>query len=1071
MRRILLAAFTYSISLAVWAQSPLGTVTGLATDPSGAVIPDVKVTLISTATGVKREVATNTSGVYVIPNIQPGQYKIFAEAKGFKALETTAFPVEAYRTVRQDLKLEVAAATTEVTVSEPASAVIQVESPSINASLSTKQILELPSNLRSVYNNAGDSGLLAIIAPLTLPGVIQVGAGATWTSPGGTGNAFKTKVDGIDTTFGNFGSPDVVSQPSMESLQEFTANILTNRAEFSGMAVITSVTRGGGNQYHGNIFWYARNTALDARNTFATTKPFQNIHNFGGTFSGPVFKDKTFFMLTLDMIKGVRGYSGAPNVPTVAWRNGDFTGLPPLRNPFGDINPFNGNVILPQYISPQAKKIQELLFPLPNFGPPTLTTGNYRWSASGAEIHGIGEVRLDHNFTSGHSVFGRYQSKVTDYNIPGVRTDMPPSSVGTSNNVRTVNFGTVGDTYAIRPNVYNEFRAGIVVLSSKSTSNIKGQDLIDAIGIRGLSPRPGINGVPNINITGLSTIRQLLLNPVNDGHWQFSDNLTWTRGKHSMKYGVELVHYFVNRYMPVESAVFGNFSFTNRFTGHPYADFLLGLPTSVTRLDPYPAQITRWSDVAFYGQDDFKVTPRLTLSYGLRYEYNQPPTLRDDNIYSFDLASGSIVVPSAKARSLFREGFPANLPVITADKIGLGRSLRNADKNNLAPRFGFSYQLGSDAKTVIRGGWGIYYGHFSGAVTAAVAAGPYSLSTVANNSIVNGRPLYTIQDPFTAPGAGGSLLLNSFTPNLRNGYVQQYSLSVEREVVRDLGVRISYIGSRGSQLPYFRNVNQPPASTIPFAQSRRPYPLFNNINYSENGANSLYSGLQVQAQRRFSKGFLFSSAWTWAKSLSEVDDTANIELGSAIEDAYNRRRDRGDTYAVPRRQWMNQFIYELPFKGMLAGGWQLNALVNFSTGHWLNPQFSGSDPSNTNTIGGRPDIVATSISYPKTLTAWFDRTNFAVPPANAGRFGTAARNSVQGPGYVIFNLGVAKNVKLEKAGLVQIGASFANILNHVNYGQPNMTVNNAAGGAITSTHVFVPAGASRNGMLSLRWSF
>ncbi len=1069
LQRQLFALFVCSLGL--WAQSPLGIVTGVATDASGAAVPEVKVTLVSEDTGVKREVKTNASGVYAIPNLQPGRYKITAEMKGFRTLETSAFPVEAYRTVRQDLRLEVAAAATEVTVAATVSSVIQIESPAIGSSLSTKQILELPSNLRSVYNNAGDSGLLAVIAPLTIPGVIQVGGGATWTSPGGTGNAFKTKVDGIDTTFGNFGSPDVVSQPSMESLQEFTANVLTNRAEFGGMGVVTSVTRSGGNQVHGSVFWYARNVALDARNTFATSKPFQNIHNFGGSFSGPLKKDKSFFLLTLDMIKGVRGYSGAPNVPTVAWRNGDFTGLPPLRNPFGDINPFNGNVILPQFISPQARRIQELLYPLPNFGPPTLTTGNYRWNASGAEIHGIGEIRLDHNFSSGHSAFGRYQSKITDYNIPGVRTDMPPSSVGTSSNVRTVNFATLGDTYAIRPDLYNEFRAGVVVLSSKSSSEIKGQQLIEQIGIRGLGPRPGAGGIPNINITGISTIRQVLLNPVNDGHWQVSDNLTWTRGKHSMKFGFEAVRYFVNRYMPVESAAFGNFSFTNRFTGHPYADFLLGLPTSVTRLDPYPAQLTRWTDYALFAQDDFKVTPRLTLSYGLRYEYNQPPTLRDDNIYSFDLASGSIVVPSAKARSLFREGFPSNLPVITADRLGLGRSLRNADKNNFAPRFGFSYQLGSSAKTVVRGGWGVYYGHFSGAVTAAVAAGPYSLSTTATNNIVNGRPLFTLQDPFTAPGTPGSLVLNSFSPNLRNGYVQQFSISVEREAIRDVGLRVSYIGSRGAQLPYFRNVNQPPASTTPFAQSRRPYPLFNVVNYSENGANSTYNGLQIQVQRRFSKGLLFSSAWTWAESLSEVDDTANIELGTSIENAYDRRRDRGHTYAVPRHQWMNQVIYELPFKGRIAGGWQFNALLNLSTGHWLNPQFSGSDPSNTNTIGGRPDKATDSIRYPKTLAAWFDRASFAVPPANAGRFGTAERNSVEGPGYVIFNLGLAKNLRFEKWGAVQLSASFVNILNHVNYGQPNMTINSAAGGVITSTHVFSQAGAARNGMLSLRWSF
>jgi hypothetical protein len=259
-------------------------------------------------------------------------------------------------------------------------------------------------------------------------------------------------------------------------------------------------------------------------------------------------------------------------------------------------------------------------------------------------------------------------------------------------------------------------------------------------------------------------------------------------------------------------------------------------------------------------------------------------------------------------------------------------------------------------------------------------------------------------------------------------------------------------------------------STTAFAQSRRPYPLFNNISYSENGANSMYSGLQTQVQKRFSKGLTFSSAWTWAKNLSEVDDTGNLDLGTQIENAYDRRRDRGNVYAVPRHMWINQALYQLPFHGYLTRDWQVSALVNLSTGHWLNPQFSGSDPSNTNNVGGRPDTAGDTV-YPKTIAAWYDRTGFAVPPANSARFGTAARNSVEGPGYIVTNFGISRAVKLERFGTVQVAASFQNALNHVNLGQPNMTVNAAQGGTITSTHVFSQAGNSRNGLLSLRWSF
>ncbi|MCL4851876.1 MAG: TonB-dependent receptor, partial [Bryobacteraceae bacterium] len=279
---------------------------------------------------------------------------------------------------------------------------------------------------------------------------------------------------------------------------------------------------------------------------------------------------------------------------------------------------------------------------------------------------------------------------------------------------------------------------------------------------------------------------------------------------------------------------------------------------------PYPSQYFRFTDWNFYGQDDFKVTPKLTLSYGLRYEYHGPASTRDGNIYSFDPASGSIVIPSEDSRRLFSPYWPADVPIITADQLGAGKSLREADNNNFAPRFGFSYQIGNDARTVLRGGWGVYYSHLSANVAAGLAAGPYAISTTSNNNFVDGQPLFTFENPFAAPGAAGSLNVNAVDTRLLNSYAMQYSLSLERQVTQDIGVRVSYIGSKGTQVLYRRNINQPEPSTVPFSASRRPYPRFNTIAWGENGANDLYNGLQTQVQKRFSKGLLFNSTWTWA---------------------------------------------------------------------------------------------------------------------------------------------------------------------------------------------------------------
>lgn len=1051
------------------AQSPLGSITGLALDPSGAPVPEARVALENESTGVRQEARANAAGLYVFPNLPPGRYRLSAEAQGFRKFEAAGLEVAAYRTVRQDVRFELASTATEVTVSESASPVVQSETPSVGSRLSSRLVLELPTNLRSVYNNAGDSGLIANLMPLTVPGVVQMGSGAYWMSPGAGPNGLRLKVDGIDTTFGNFGSPDPVSQPSMESVEEFTANIAGNRAEFSGLGTVTTVTKTGGNELHGAVFWYARNAALDARNPFLASRAHQNIHNGGWTVSGPVRPNRTFFYHTMDLFRGVRGYTFTSNVPTLAMRRGEFSAT--VRDPLAGNAPFADNRIPASRIAPEAARAQQLLYPLPNFGPETLAVGNYRAAFNGPETHTLAEGRIDHNFSSVQSAFLRYQYKRDDYDIPGARGQLPPVTQGTSNNLRKMHMAVLGHAWTIGPATFNEFRAGLVQLESSSTADVKGQDLLDRIGIRGLPPRPSAPGVPRFAVAGLSTFTQSLLNPVIDGHFQISDNLTRVIGRHTVKAGVEYIRWFVNRHVTSNPALFGDFNFTNRFSGQPYGDFLLGLPTTVGRIDPWAAQYFRWNDFSFFVQDDWKITPRFSLNYGLRYEYNGPPHARDDNFYNFNTATGAVTLASASARRLVSPFWPAALPLEAAEDAGLGRTLRRADRNNGAPRLGFSWRLDEAGRTVVRGGAGIYYGHFSVAALSNQVAGPFAVSTTANNAIAGGQPLFTLANPFAVPGSAGTLNVNGLTPDLRNMYSLQYTLTVEREIARNVGVRASYIGTKGTQLPYLRNINQPLPSVQPFAQSRRPWPVYNNVIYAENGANNSYQGLQLGVLKRYSRGLQLQSAWVWAKQLSEVDDTGNAELNTQIENAYDRRRDRANVYSVPRHQWMNQALWDVPFgRGPVFGGWQLNFLLNLSTGHWLNPLFTGSDPSNTNTFGGRPDVVGPLI-YPKTLSAWFDRAAFAAPPANAGRFGTAGRNIVEGPGYIVFNAGVMKRFAMPRETQVELGASFTNILNHFNYGQPNMTVNVAAGGTITSTHVFLPAGTPRQGMLSLRWKF
>lgn len=1064
-------------ALTLRAQTPLGVVTGLATDPSGSAVPGASVILTSELTGVRRTTETNSSGAWSFPDVSPGQYKVTAEARGFRPIETRPFAVEAYRTVRSDLHFELASTSTEVVVTDAAPAAIQTETPAVGTTLYAQQIIELPTNLRSVAKNSGDSGLISSIMPLTIPGVVQVGNGAKWLTPGAGAASMKVKVDGIETTFANFGSPDNVSQPSVEAIQEFAANILTTRAEFGGMGTITSVTKSGANGYHGVVFWYVRNSAFDARNAYTIAKPRQNLHTYGGTIGGPIQKDKTFFFGAFDGTRGVAAYGFAPNVPTLAMRQGDFTGLSAIRNPFTN-QPFPNNIIPPNLLSPQAIEAQRLLYPLPNYGAPNLTAANYRASFSGPETHRSLEVKLDHTFGSGHSAFLRYQNRKDDFDIPGARSALPPSTVGTSSNERRVNFWTLGDVATLRPNIVNEFRAGVVILVSASSGSVNGQTLMDQIGIQGLPSRGQTSSLPYFNISGITANSINLLNPVNDGHAQFADNLSLIHGRHTMKFGAEEIEWFDNRFQPNSSGnpILGAYTFSTRFSGNAYADFLLGLPNQVTRMEPYRPQKVRFRDWSFYAQDDFKVTPRLTLMYGLRYEYNGPAHTLDDNIFSFDLQTGKIVIPGEKSRASITPLLPSTIPFETASEFGTGRSLRNPDKNNLAPRFGFSYDLGNHGRTVLRGGWGIYYSHYSGNIPVTQSAGPFAAVTVSTNNITGGQPALTLASPFAIPGAPGTLALAGIAPGLRNSYTQQYSLSVEHALTRNTGVRLSYIGSKGTQLPYRRDANQALASTVAFNNARRPFPSFANITYSDNGANMIYTGLQAQLNRRFSRGVMFTSTYTWAKQLSDTDDTGDFELNTTIENSYDRRRDRGNVYSVPRHEWKSNAIYEIPGKGKLAGGWQVNILFNMASGNFFTPILSGPDPTNTLQTQLRPDVNG-PIAYPDAKSPWFDPSVFTSPAS--GKWGNAGRGIIEGSGYILFSSGLQKKVRLEKSSIVVV-ASFTNVLNHLNLGEPTAggtplpgvtIVNNSNAGRITGSHIFPPAGAPRTGQLGIRWNF
>ncbi|MGH9338461.1 MAG: hypothetical protein ACRD1R_02455, partial [Acidobacteriota bacterium] len=489
---------------------------------------------------------------------------------------------------------------------------------------------------------------------------------------------------------------------------------------------------------------------------------------------------------------------------------------------------------------------------------------------------------------------------------------------------------------------------------------------------------------------------------------------------------------------------------------------------------------------AFF-QDDFKITPNFTLNYGIRYDFNGPQVDKFDVFSGFDAETGSIAIPNENIRAKVPERFPSEVPIITAEEAGLPeRSFIEGDKNNFAPRLGFAYRPFSNAKTVVRGGYGIYYDNFTSGITAdQLFSGPFSVQERFRNRIRGGNPAVTLQNPFLDAGAVGSVRIRFTDPEIVNPYIQQWNLTVGQDIGFDTGLRISYIGTKGTHLTFRRDLNQPPASTEPFSADKRPFPLFSEVRFTDNGGNSSYHALSVNVERKFRGGLYFQTNWTWAKDITDVDE-GNLERGPVIENAFCRACERGNAESTPRHRFIGNLIWELPF-GMghrflnepgfvnhLLGGWKISTTFIGQTGLFLTPEFSGSDPSNTDTFGGRPDRVGNPNlpSDQRTLNLWFDPSAFAAPPENAGRFGNAGRGIIVGPGRAALDFGLFKRFQITDEGWLRVQATATNVLNHPNFDNPRLNIS-APGSVATINSIYSRSdfAGPREIMLGLRFEF
>jgi hypothetical protein len=1040
------------------AQSTHGAIVGTVSDPSGAVMPGVSITVTNMGTNIGRTAVTNPSGYYEVTALVPGTYRVHGELSGFQPITREGIIVESRSMVRIDLSMGVGAQATEVTVLA-ATPVIESESAALADTRTARQIEALPM--------LATGTLFPYVT--SLPGVQVVGvAGSTvFSYNGARSGQSEIMFDGMSSA--RLNTPLAGNPNTMEMTAELKVHSSNNNAEFGSPGVVNLVSKSGTNVLHGTLFYYHSRDQWNEKSRFQATKPVLKRHNFGATFSGPVVlpgyngHDKTFFTFSYwgEQNPGQNPFAGT--VPTAAMRSGDFSAVGggiTVRDPLTG-QPFPGNVVPADRISPIAQRLQSRFYAPPNVGDPGVLSARNRQDNVDREAkENRVDLRVDQRFGQKNMLFARFNWKGT---VQQPLESMP--TVGLRDGWRAHTNFVMSDTHTFSNTVLNELRAGFTRGGNRQLGPFVGEDLIKELGLAGFPDAP-YRGMPRFTVSGFSAINSGNNLDDHNNIYQLTDALTWTRNNHTFKGGFDVQHNRANG-LDTPNETFGDLTFDGSITGYAYADFLLGYPARSRRATYLGARGKHGTDVAAFVQDSWRLDRKLTVEWGLRYEYQFASVDDDGLMYNFDPATGSVVVPDATVGSSnINPLLPASIKIVSATDAGFPQSLRHAQKANLVPRLGFAWRL-SD-KTVLRGGYGMFIDSFGTWLTPVQASPLFGYTAEFRNTPTSLQ--FPLSSPFGAGGAlvgaleAGTISVPTFNPDLENSRLHQWSLTVERQI-RDVGVRVSYVGTRSANLTYTRNLNLPQPSTTPFTAARRPYPQYANVYYSDNDSrlHTQYHGLQMDVERRFGQSLYVQGAWTYSNLMESVEDVGS-EAGPTIENPYDPLRERARAAFNPTHRVNGAIIWDLPIgknrrflSGMngvmeaLFGGWQLSGLFYYDTGRYFTPFFTGRDISGTgitssqscsNCFSGlRPDLVGNPNlpSGQRTIDRWFDTAAFVIPAANSGRFGTSGRNVIEGPSSKVVHATLAKRFHVSHRTNVQLQVNALNLFN-----TENLDLNTAA---------------------------
>jgi len=1007
---LLFAALVAAIflPLAATAQSARGVIVGTITDTSGAVIADATVTVTELATKQVYKARANSAGYFVVTSLLPGTYSVQAEQARFQPKAVQPVEVNVATQVTVNLVLPVAGAAVAVTVtSEPA--LVETSNASLDQVVRSKPIGELPLNGRNFLQLALLTAGAVPVAPANENGLVYK---SSVNISGGRESSNQYTIDGVVNSAGTFEGMNVAL--SVDAIQEFNVTRNTFNAEYGyGTSQVNVATRSGTNALHGTVYEFLRNDIFDARQYFDKTIPPLRQNQFGASIGGPIRKDHTFFFGNYEGFRIRRANTLIATLPTAKELSGDFSGEAAVIDPLTHA-PFPGNVIPSGRISPLSSRIINLLPSIANGG-----ANNYITAPSAATNTDQFTVRLDQNWGENDRLFARYSLLKTDIGLPSYA-----ALSGRSVNDVAHNAG-IEWTHTLSSHLLNTARFGFNRYFHKTFQDGAGGE--DFLHFQNVVTNPIINGLPTISITGYSSFGGFLTDPdlVGESLFQYEDSVTWVKGAHTMKFGGGLRHI----QYPHTTGLFdrGLFSFAGFVTGNPLADFLLGNPFLAIGAGHLPFAYLTIYQVDGYFQDDWKIRPRLTLNLGMRYERSSVPKDRyRGRLGTFDERTGTIVPgPSVEAAGLV-----------------------NPDNNNFGPRVGFAWQPFRSDRTVVRGGYGVYYD------VKTINELNFGLGVdLAWQQILDFNPLFglppslqwdTLFPPASSLATAGILTDDPFA---RSPYVQQYSLGVQEQLPSKFVLEAAYVGSTGRNLNVRVNLNQGrlPAFTGEPLNVRVPYPSLGAISMSKNEGISSYNALQLKLERRYSQNLYMLVTYTYAKSLDRGSAS-----GTGAQDRAHPEGDYGLSDFDQRQRFVASVLYQLPFgrgqrflsnlsgaPNYVIGGWQLNTIVTHGSGTPFSVAV-GTDRSQTGVNYQRANVVGPDngnlSSDQRSPSHWFNTAAFALAPQ--GTFGNSGRNIVIGPPTNNVDLSLFKNFPISEQRKLQFRAEFFNVLNHSQFNLP-----------------------------------